>query len=205
MDNIINTIEIALLIMLPLIVFYRRSAWKLNTYIFIIPILYVCWYLSYGLLHELMHMFGVWILGKKIIDFQLFPRFWTGDFGTGFVKYNFEADKKDFVIIILPYIRDIIFLFIGYLILKKKLIKNVFLTGLILVILIYSSLYDIANNYLAYLFGALNDFNALCLSSNIVIANTIGIVFLMISMFFTYRSIIISDGYPNKNFELESQ
>jgi hypothetical protein len=189
MENIISTLEIALFIMFPLVIFYKQRKSNIRFYFIAIPVLYIVWYLTYMLLHELTHWLGAWICGKEVFDYKLFPEFWKGDFGTGFIKYDFKGDKKDFFIIILPYLRDILSLFAGYWILNHKKVKSLFWAGFILIMLILSPLYDISNNYLAYLFGSLNDFNALKISSTSFMTNFIGILFMCAALFATYRTI----------------
>jgi hypothetical protein len=199
MNYLIHMVEIALLIILPLILFYQRSNWIYKNYILNIVLLYIIWYVTYALLHELCHMLGVWMTGKKILDYQLIPKIWISDFRTGYVNYNFNSDSRDFVIIIMPYVRDIIFLLIGFIILRKKIIKNSFVIGLILILLILNPLYDIIDNYSAYLFGALNDFNALKMTSGNFISNFVGISFSLIAIITTLLIFKLYKGYPVKN------
>jgi hypothetical protein len=193
---IISVLEIALLIMLPLVLFYQRSIWSHKKYLPSILFIYLIWYLSYALLHELMHMLGVWIFDKTIFEIKLIPRFWTGDFGSGYVRYDYKGDSKDFVIILLPYARDIILLALGYLLIIKTEIKKPFLIGIILVIMILSPLFDISNNYFAYLLGAMNDFNTLGESSSKSISNLIGISFFMTSALITIHILKRYKNYP---------
>lgn len=191
---ILSVIEIALLIMLPLILFYQRSNWTVKDYALSIVIIYFIWYLTYALFHELSHMFGAFIFNKTIFGFKLIPNFWIGEFGTGYINYDYKSDSKDFIIILLPYLRDIIFLFIGYSIMNRKKIKKPFLSGLVLVIFILSPLFDIGNNYFAYVFGYMNDFNALRESSNNLISNLIGLSFFATSFLIT---ILIMSKYKD--------
>jgi hypothetical protein len=193
---IISVLEIALLLMLPLVLFYQRSIWSHKKYLPSILFIYLIWYLSYALLHELMHMLGVWIFDKTIFEIKLIPSFWTGDFGSGYVRYDYKGDSKDFVIILLPYARDIILLALGYLLIIKTEIKKPFLIGIILVIMILSPLFDISNNYFAYLLGAMNDFNALGESSSKSISNLIGISFFMTSALITIHILKRYKNYP---------
>lgn len=197
MGILTSVFEIALLIMLPLILFYQRSSWKSKSYILLIPVLYLIWYMSYGFMHELSHMLGVWISGKEIYSFKFFPRFWKGDFGSGYVNYDFQGDKADFFIIALPYLRDIVLLFLGYYLVRKIHIKNPFLVGLILIMFIFSPLYDIINNYSAYLLGSMNDFNALKVSSSAFLSNFIGISFTLIASILCVILITKSKVYPH--------
>jgi hypothetical protein len=110
---IISVLEIALLIMLPLVLFYHRSIWTYKEYLPSILVIYFIWYLSYALFHELMHLLGAWIFDKTIYEIKLIPRFWTGDLGSGYVKYDYKGDSIDFIIIFLPYARDMNLLPLG--------------------------------------------------------------------------------------------
>lgn len=193
---IFTVLEIAFLIILPLLVFYQRSIWTYKEYVPSIIIIYLIWYLSYALFHELMHLVGVWIFDKTIYEIKLFPRFWLGEFGSAHIKYDYQRDSKDFIIVLLPYLRDIILSAIGYLLIFKTRIKKPFIIGLILVILILSPLFDIGNNYFAYLLGHMNDFNALGESSRMWISHFIGISFFSISALMTIDILKRYQHYP---------
>jgi hypothetical protein len=189
-------LEIALLIMFPLVLFYQRSIWSYKIYLPCIMFIYLIWYLSYGLFHELMHVLGAWIFDKTIYETKLIPGFRAGDFGSGYVRYDYKGDSMDFIIILLPYARDMILLALGYLLLIKTEIKKPFMTGLILVIMILSPLFDIGNNYFAYLLGSMNDFNALGESGSKSISHLIGISFFMTSAFITIHILKRYKNYP---------
>lgn len=158
--------------------------------------IYLIWYLSYGLFHELMHMLGVWFFDRTIYETKLIPGFWTGDFGSGYVRYNYKGDSEDFIVILLPYARDIVLLALGYLLILRTEIKKPFMIGLILVLMILSPLFDIGNNYFAYLLGSMNDFNALGESASISISHFIGISFFMISALITIHILKKYKNYP---------
>lgn len=196
MSLIFSTIEIALLIMLPLILFYKKSAWKTKSVIIWLPVLYMIWYLSYGIFHEFLHLVGIWISGKEIFNYHLFPQIWKGEFGTLYVNYDFQGDINDFFIILLPYLRDLILVIIGFYIIKRKIVNHPFSLGLVLIILVFSSLYDVSNNYIIYLTGYKNDFNALKVSSNEFISHFIGISFILISLILTVKVIDSGKDYP---------
>lgn len=193
---IITVVEIALLIMLPLVLFYRQSAWDFKTYLPSVVLIYIIWYFTYAPLHELSHILGVLIFNKTIFDYKLIPKFWIGEFGTAYINYDYKSDGKDFIIIILPYLRDMIFLIIGYFLIGKISSKKPFLIGLVIVIFLLSPLFDIGNNYFAYLLGSMNDFNAFRESSNNLISNLIGISFFSISLISTFMIIRKLKGYP---------
>jgi hypothetical protein len=196
MDKLITTIEIALIILLPLIRFYQRSTWTYKSYILNIILLYLIWLFSYAILHELCHMLGSWITGAKILDYQLIPPYWKGDFKTAYINSHFENDFQAFVSGIFPYFRDIVFSTIGFLILKRKGINNSFFIGLIFILFILSPLYDIVNNYLAFVLGALNDFNGLAIRFGHFFTNTIGILFTSITIIIMFGILKIYKNYP---------
>ena len=193
---IISVLEIALFIMLPLVLFYQRSIWSYKKYLPSIMFIYLIWYLSYGLFHELMHMLGAWIFDKTIYEIKLIPRFWTGDFGSGYVRYDYKGDSMDFIIIFLPYVRDVILLALGYLLIIRIEAKMPFMIGLIFVIMILSPLFDIGNNYFAYLLGSMNDFNALRESSSKSVSHLIGISFFMTTALITIHILKRYKNYP---------
>ncbi len=203
MQNLINTIELAICLILPLIIFYQRSQWPIKRMLYYIPILYVIWYLSYGTFHELSHLFVVWISGKEIYNYQLISRFWEGQFGTGFVNYDYQADWKDFFIISSPYFRDIFLFGVGFFLLSKKAAQNAFVVGLIWIFFVLSSFYDVLNNYLAFLMGSMNDFNALSESSSAFVSHFIGISFTLTFLYLSIWLLIKTQNYPD-NKELAS-
>jgi|GEM_PF-4156157 hypothetical protein len=65
---------------------------------------------------------------------------------------------------------------------RRIKINNSFFRGLILTILVLSPAFDVVNNYMAYLFGSLNDFNALKITSSNLVANSIGSIFVLITV-----------------------
>jgi hypothetical protein len=62
--------------------------------------------------------------------------------------------------------------------------------------MILSPLFDVANNYFAYLLGAMNDFNALGESSSKSISHLIGISFFMTSALITIHILKRYKNYP---------
>ena len=187
MSNMISTIEIALLIVLPLILFYQRSKLGFKQYSIYIVLLYFIWLSIYAFLHEISHLFGSWITSTKIADYKLFPAFWEGDFKTAYVNSIFENNTQAFVSGIMPYFRDIVFLIIGFFVLRKRRLPNSFITGLLIVLLILSPTYDIINNYSGFVFESYGDFYMLSLRFGNFIVHTIGITFSIISIAFTIQ------------------
>lgn len=194
---ILSAMEIAFLIILPLIIFYQRSKLTRKQYIINIALLYLIWYFSYASIHELSHMFGSWIMGTKILDYQLIPPYWNGDFKTAYVNSHFENGIQAVVSVIMPYLRDIIFLIIGFWLLIRKRINNIFLKGLILILFILSPLFDIINNYSGFVFVSFGDFKELSIRVGVLYANVIGLLFTLIATVITLRIFVIYKNHPD--------
>jgi hypothetical protein len=86
MADVLVTIELALILVLPLIVFYQRRGVGYRLYLVYVISLYLIWFATYALLHEASHLFGSWITGARIGDYRLIPHFWEGDLKTGYVN-----------------------------------------------------------------------------------------------------------------------
>ncbi len=152
MNPFLRIIEILILIVLPLLAFYLRSSWPNREINFNVIILPLIWYVFYAPLHELSHILGCFIEGADIKDYQLFAHFWEGSFGFAFVdiKGGYGENMNSFVILILPYILDLISIFIGYNLLTRYKIKNSFLIGLVFLIFSVRPLYDLVDNFIGY-------------------------------------------------------
>jgi len=188
----ITTIEIALLLVLPLIVFFQRSSWRTKEYVFLIPIIYLVWYLSYAFLHEIFHLSAAIVLGKKVYTFQLIPYFWKGETGVGYVDSEYNQ-----LTVLMPYIKDVFFSVIGTIIILKRVMKKPLTTGIVLTVLVLSPLFDVANNYLIYVMQSINDFRAFSDLTNSTIAHLVGILFLSITSISTLLSLKQGKNYPN--------
>lgn len=152
MNPFFRTIEILVLVVLPLLAFYLRSSWnqkEVNINVIILPLI---WYIFYAPLHELGHILGCFIVGAEIKDYQLFAHFWEGSFGFAFVeiKGGYGENMSSFVILILPYVIDLISIVVGYYLLTTYKIKNSFLFGLVLLLLNIRPLYDLTDNFIGY-------------------------------------------------------
>jgi len=184
MNNVISATEIAIIIILPLIFYYQRVKLDRVPLIRNIILLYLVWFSTYALFHELSHLVGAWLTGAKVIEHQLMPQFWKGDSKTGFVRTDYDSNFQEFIVVIIPYVRDIILLVVGYIFLARTKINSPFIIGLILFIL--SPFYDVFNNYFAFIMGALNDFNAMRSFSGSIGANTIGVSITFFAIIINY-------------------
>jgi hypothetical protein len=155
LNSIFRLIEIIVLIIIPLLVLYLRSSWT-NKEIYInVIVLPLIWYLFYAPIHELGHMLGCIIVGADITDYRLFAHFWEGSFGFAYVdvKGGLDVNMNSFIILILPYVLDLISILIGYFLLAKYKIKNSFLFGLVFLIFSIRPLYDLIDNFIGYFYN----------------------------------------------------
>jgi len=161
MNNLFSSIEMAVIIILPLILFFQKLNMKGLLISRNVISLYLIWFSTYALIHELSHLFGTWLTNARVIDYQLIPNFWEGDFKTGYINTEYSSSFQEFVVVILPYLKNVILLIVGYILIEKNIIHSSFMVGLIVVMLVLSPLYDVFNNYFAFVLGSLNDFNAI--------------------------------------------
>jgi hypothetical protein len=199
----VSAIELLSLIPLPLSIFYARSNWQRSEIIVDIVLLCILWYLTYSFLHELSHLTSSVLVGRKITGYQLFPRFWEGQFfsggGVASVPTGPLSDRLGFLTALAPYIKDVAFLVIGYLILQSQKVRNSFLVGFIFALCCLSPLFDIANNYSVYVLNPDtigNDFQGAALSIGPIWTNCIGALFTISAAAVTLRMILVYKGFP---------
>ena len=179
MDSILTTFELALIMILPLILYYLRAGLPAGKIVLYIAVLDVFWFGTYSLLHELCHLFTSRVTGAEIMDYQLIPRFWEGDFRNGYVNADLETTMQWTLSPLSPYIRDMIFLAIGYFLLKGGKIRHPLQSGAVITLFVLSPIYDVFNNYFAFVLGARNDFNAASGTIGVFVTHMIGIAFLL--------------------------
>jgi len=195
LNAIYRVIEILVLIVFPLLVFYLRSNWK-NKEIYVnVIVLPLIWYLFYAPIHELSHILGCIIVGADITDYRLFAHFWEGSFGFAYVEVQggLDVNMNSLIILISPYILDFISIIIGYYILTRYKIKNSFLLGLTFLIFCLRPLYDIVDNYI----GIFYNNGDLVLTSKIIgeyITYSYGIISVTISLI---AIILLLNKYKN--------
>ena len=172
-------IGISVFVISPLIVFYLRNNWPRTICIIDIAVIMIVWFFTLPLLHEVSHVIGVFLIGSKPIAYQLVPKFWAGDFTTAWVQSEPVNDWRGPIPGLAPYIKDVLLLIIGFLLLKGERVRNAFWAGFVYVFFCLGSLFDIANNFCQKLFGyvAGNDFFGVSLGWGDAWSNSIGILF----------------------------
>jgi len=183
MEQLIVSVELALIIVFPLILFYKQMK-KSNGKIFLyVGLLYLIWFFTYALLHELCHVCGSLLTGSEIVEHRLVPHYWEGDYKNAYVKSLFTNSLQGFISPFSPYFRDLVFLGIGYFLLWNRKITGTFGDGLLIVLFVLSPIYDVFNNYFGFVLGARNDFNAMNKVAGYFWTNSIGILFTLTGIF----------------------
>lgn len=198
MDKIIGTLGITIIIIYPLIRFYQRSNWTKTQNLIGITGLTILWFLIATPLHEISHMIGAKISGLIITDYQLLPRYWTGDFRTAYIKTDYETRTQEFIVRIAPYFRDLIIAIIGFVVLKSKRITNSFIVGLVFVFFLLNSVFDIVVNFLGYSIDKDGDLNGLSKLIGHFWTYFIGIFIIGLTSVLTFRIFRIYKGFPEE-------
>jgi hypothetical protein len=177
----LSTMEVFALVVVPAILFYRRNAWPLRASTASFLGVAVITVFTYPLCHELSHVIGVYAVGSRPTEVHLIPRYWRGEFTTG-ASVASEPVSGWFAAIpgLAPYLKDVALVVIGAWILRRRNVNSAFVAGLVYVTLCLASLFDIVNNYSAFLVLGVapgNDFYGTALTWGRTWAHAIGAAF----------------------------
>ena len=205
--NLVASLEIGGLVLLPLMLFYARSNWPRRPRVAYAVVLPLLWFCTYGVLHELSHLAGVLLIGDKIVEHHLIPHFWQGEFTVGWVRSQALHDRswRDVLPGFGPYIRDVLLLSIALIWLKGKRIQNPFLAGLVLVLFCLSSLFDIVDNYInGYLIGRMpgNDFMGSAIKIGATWTNVIGVTATGFAVYVVWKFVFRYRAFPGETLQL---
>jgi hypothetical protein len=198
MREIIGGLLVGLIMAFPTIRFYQRCNWRKRQNLTATLAILFLWFLIQSPLHELSHLIGAKLIGVNVVDYQLIPKYWTGDFVNAWVRSEWTTSFKEFVITISPYLRDLIIVVIGFLILKTKRIHNCFVVGLIFSLFLLNSVFDIVSNFLGYVVFKFGDWNGISKLIGHFRTYFFGIAIMAFTIFLTYRIYVIYKGFPEK-------
>jgi hypothetical protein len=123
------------------------------------------------------------MLNEHVIEVQLFPNFLQGELSGGHITTQYSSMRSEFIIVVFPYLTDIVFAIIGAIVLMKLGQQpHPLIFGLLLTIFITSPLFDVTNNYVAFLVGSKNDFNAIGYTTSVATTHVIGIVATIVTL-----------------------
>lgn len=148
------TIEILLIVILPLLVINLKGNWALRKVIPALLIIPVIWYFSYAPIHELSHAAGTYLVGGKVIDYRLIPRFWEGEFGGAWATPSgFTQSWQQLTSTAFPYILDIICLVVAILVFRRSYSRNPLLIGLAFMLLSLRPAFDLVGETIGFISG----------------------------------------------------
>lgn len=150
------TIEILIIVVMPLLVLYLKGSWPMREVVPSLVIIAIFWYFSYMIFHELSHAAGLYLVGGKTLDYRLIPRFWLGEFGGGaawITPSGIPLRWQQLIFHAFPYLVDIVCLIVAVLIFKRSLLRNAFFAGITFMILCLRPTFDIVGEVIGLLSG----------------------------------------------------
>jgi hypothetical protein len=159
--ELLITLEITVVIVAPLLVLYLKGNWPLPTIIPCLLSIPVLWYFTYAPIHEISHVAGTYLVGAKVVDYKLIPRFWQGEFGRAWITpEGITHSWQQLVTTTAPYILDVLCIVVGMTVLRRNLSKNPFVVGLVFMLLCLRPAFDFVCEPIAFLAGDRGDFYA---------------------------------------------
>jgi hypothetical protein len=153
-NYLLSTCEILLVVVMPLLVLYLKGNWPLRKVIPPLVIIPVLWYFTYAPLHELSHVAGTYLVGGKVIDYLLIPRFWSGEFGGAWITPSGIAQSwQQLTISAFPYTLDIVCFVVAIFVFRRGSSRNPFLIGLAFMLLCLRPAIDFVFESIGFLSG----------------------------------------------------
>jgi len=158
-NYLLYTFEILLVVVMPLLVLYIKGNWPLRKVIPPLVIIPVLWYFTYAPLHELSHAAGIYLVGGKIVEYKLIPRFWLGEFARAWViPSGITQSWQQLAMSAFPYILDIVCFVVALFVFRRGFSRNPFFTGLAFMLLCLRPAMDFVFEPIAFLSGDRGDF-----------------------------------------------
>jgi hypothetical protein len=153
-NYLLYTCEILLVIVTPLLVLYIKGNWPLRKIIPPLVVIPVVWYFTYAPLHELSHAAGAYLVGGKVIEYKLIPRFWMGEFaGAWITPSDLTQSWQQLTMTAFPYMLDIVCFVVALVVFRRDFSRNPFLTGLAFMLLCLRPACDFVFEPIALLSG----------------------------------------------------
>ena len=161
-NYLLNTCEILIVVVTPLLVLYLKGNWPLRKVIPALVIIPILWYFTYAPLHELSHVAGVYLVGGKVIDYRLIPRFWLGEFSGAWVTPSgITQSWQQLTMSAFPYLLDIACFVAAIFVFRRQISRNPFFIGLAFMLLCLRPAMDFVFEPIAFLSGNRNDLYAI--------------------------------------------
>jgi hypothetical protein len=199
MDHLLTTVEILVAVVVPLLVLYLRGTWKPRTMMVCMSTIPILWYFFYAPIHELSHIIGTYIGGGQVLEVKLIPRFWVGEIAVAWVKTEGFANQWNQLIMTgSPYVLDLVSIAIGLSILHRKLSRNAFVVGFLLMLLCLRPAFDLVCETVGYAMGFHGDLYHIALT----IGGPATWAFLAAAILFSMYAIVVVigrfKGFPNE-------
>ena len=161
-NYLLNTCEILLVLVMPLLVLYLKGNWPLRRVIPALVIIPVFWYFTYAPIHELSHAVGAYLVGGKVVEYKLIPSFWLGEFGGAWITPSgLTQTSQQVTMTAFPYMLDIVCFVVAIFVFRRGLSRNPLLIGLAFMLLCLRPASDFVFEPIAFLSGDRNDLYAL--------------------------------------------
>ena len=153
-NDLVNTFEILLVVVMPLLVLYLKGNWPLRKVIPPLVIIPVLWYFTYAPLHELSHAAGIYLVGGKAIAYKLIPRFWLGEFSGAWVTPSgITQSWQQLTMSAFPYMLDIVCFVVAIFAFRRCSSRNPFFIGLAFMLLCLRPAIDFVFESIGFLSG----------------------------------------------------
>ena len=155
----LTTCEILLVLVMPLLILYLKGNWPLRKVIPALVIIPILWYFTYAPLHELSHTAGTYLVGGKVIEYKLIPRFWSGEFGGAWITPSgITQSWQQLTISAFPYLLDIVCFVVATFVFRRDFSRNPFYIGLAFMLLCLRPASDFVFEPIGFLSGVRGDF-----------------------------------------------
>ena len=153
-NYLLITCEILLVVVMPLLVLYLKGNWPLRKVIPPLVIIPVLWYFTYAPLHELSHAAGTYLVGGKVIEYKLIPRFWLGEFsGAWATPSGITQSWQQLTSSAFPYMLDIVCFVVAIFVFRRFSSRNPFFIGLAFMLLCLRPAFDFVCESIGFLSG----------------------------------------------------
>ncbi len=159
MNNaMLTTIEILLIIPIPLVILYLRGKWPIKMMVICLIAIPILWYLTYAPLHELSHILGTYLAGGKVVDVKLIPRFWMGEFAVAWITpIGLSRPWQNLVMSSAPYVLDLASMITGGVVLLRRKFQSAFWAGFLFMLLCLRPTFDLACEAIGFYNGFMGD------------------------------------------------
>ena len=118
----------------------------------------VLWYPLYAPIHELSHVVGIYLVGARVTEVKLIPRFWLGEVGRAWVTpEGITQSWQRLISTGFPYMLDIVSVAAALWLVRKHFPKTAFFAGFTFMLLCLRPLFDFVCETLAFVLGDKGD------------------------------------------------